>query len=80
MQLITLGTPTKESPDTSIPTPLAVFYHCIDSTVVQGQTNSIPCLLQNATMPEDILKKVLQGIYSLSDNRAVSNSLRIPAV
>ena len=51
MLLRTLDTATKESPDTSIPTLDVVFYHCIDSTVLPGPTTSIPCLLQNATMP-----------------------------
>ena len=70
MQLRNLDTTTKESPDTSILTQHVDFYHCIDSIVVQELTTSIPCLLQNATTPvtnSGILKKVLQGIYSLSD-------------
>ena len=50
MQLGILDTTTKELRDTSIPTLDAVFHHCIGSTVEEGLTTSIPCLLQNATM------------------------------
>ena len=54
MQLTTLHTTTKESPDTSIPTMHAALYHYIGSSVLDVPTISIPCLLRNATMPLNI--------------------------